>query len=58
MRLNRVYDFQRAAYKNPELINAWIKLVKNIRAKYNIENNNFYNFNKTDFIIGVIYNSL
>ena len=31
-----MYDFQRAAYKNPEFIGAWFKLVGNIRAKYGI----------------------
>ena len=54
-RLNRVYDFQKAACEDPKLINAWFKLVNNIKAKYGITNNNFYNFNKTGFMIGVIY---
>ena len=57
-RLNRVYDFQRATYENPELIGVWFKLINNIRAKYNIEDNNLYNFDKTGFIIGVICSSL
>ena len=54
-RLNRVYNFQRAACENSKLINAWFKLVNNIKAKYGITNNDFYNFNKTGFIIGIIY---
>ena len=55
MRLNRVYDFQRAVCEDPELINAWFKLVNNIKAKYSIINNDFCNFNKTGFMISVIY---
>ena len=46
-RLNRVYDFQRAACEDPELINAWFKLVDNMKTKYGIADNDFYNFNKT-----------
>ena len=54
-RLKRVDNFQRAACENPELINAWFKLVHNITAKYSITNNNLYNFNETGFIIRGIY---
>ena len=53
-----MYDFQRAACENPELINAWLKLIHNIMAKYGITNNNLYNFDKTGFIMGVICGSL
>ena len=53
-RLNRVYDFQRAACEDPELIGAWFKLVNNMKAKYGIANSDFYNFDKTGFIMGVI----
>jgi hypothetical protein len=54
MRFNYVYDFQRALCKDPELIGVWFQLVENIRAKYGVLNCNFYNFNETRFIIGVI----
>ena len=53
-RFNRVYDFQRALYEDPELISAWFRLVENIRAKYGVLDCDFYNFDKTGFIIGVI----
>ncbi|APA11912.1 hypothetical protein SS1G_05451 [Sclerotinia sclerotiorum 1980 UF-70] len=33
---NHVYDFQRAFYKDPKLINKWFQLFKNIKAKYGI----------------------
>ena len=53
-RFNRVYDFQRALCEDPELISAWFRLVENIRAKYRVLDCDFYNFDKTGFIIGVI----
>ena len=53
-----VYDKQRALYEDPRLINTWFQLVDNIYAKYTINNTDFYNFNKTSFIIGIIYSSI
>jgi hypothetical protein len=37
-----------------ELISAWFRLVNNIQTKYNIIDSDFYNFDKTGFIIGII----
>jgi RecB family endonuclease NucS len=54
MCFNRIYDFQRALYEDPELISNWFRLVKNIQAKYNIIDSDIYNFDKTGFIIGQI----
>jgi hypothetical protein len=51
---NRVYDFQRALCEDPELIGAWFRLVQNMRAKYGILNCDFYNFDETSFMMGVI----
>ena len=56
-RLNRVYDFQRTACEDPELIDAWFKLVGNMRAKYGIQDGDLYNFDETGFMLGVIYGS-
>ena len=53
-RLNRVYDFQRALCEDPELISAWFQLVQNMRAKYGILDCDFYNFDETGFMMGVI----
>ena len=53
-RFNRVYDFQRALCEDPELIGAWFRLVENMQAKYRIQDYDFYNFDETSFIIGVI----
>jgi hypothetical protein len=54
MRFNCVYDFQRALCKDPELISAWFRLVENMRAKYGIVDSDFYNFDKTGFMMGII----
>ena len=53
-RFNRVYDFQRALYEDPDVLGAWFRLVENIRAKYGVTDSDFYNFNETGFIIGII----
>jgi len=57
-RFIRVYHFKRALYEDPELIMAWFRLVQNIKAKYGILDSDFYNFDKTGFMIGVIYASI
>jgi hypothetical protein len=57
-RFNRVYDFQRALCEDPELIGAWFKLVHNMRAKYGIQDCDFYNFDETGFMMGVICASM
>ena len=53
-RFNRVYDFQRALCENPELISAWFRLVENMRAKYGVLDCDFYNFDETGFMMGII----
>ena len=53
-RFNRVYDFQRALCEDSELIGAWFQLVENMRAKYGVLDCDFYNFDETGFIMGVI----
>jgi hypothetical protein len=54
MYFNRIYNFQRALYKDPELIGMWFRLVENIRVKYSIVDSDFYNFNETGFPICLI----
>ena len=53
-RFNRVYDFQRALCEDPELIGAWFRLVENMRAKYGVVDGDFYNFDETGFMMGMI----
>jgi hypothetical protein len=51
---NQAYDRQRALCEDPALIKLWFELVEQTKAKYDIYNNNVYNFNKASFIIGKI----
>jgi hypothetical protein len=53
-RFNRVYNFQRALCKDPKLISAWFQLVENIQTKYSVLDCDFYNFDKTGFMMGMI----
>jgi len=57
-RLSRAYDFQRALCEDPDQINAWFRLVANMRAKYGIQDCDFYNFDETGFMMGVISSSM
>jgi hypothetical protein len=58
MRFNRAYDFQRALCEDPELISAWFRLVYNMKAKYGIHDCDFYNFDETGFMMGIICASM
>ncbi|EDO02548.1 hypothetical protein SS1G_05024 [Sclerotinia sclerotiorum 1980 UF-70] len=51
MCFNRVYNFQRALYKDPKLIEEWFGLVSNMQAKYGIVDSDFYNFDETSFMM-------
>jgi hypothetical protein len=53
-----MYDFQRAPCEDLELISTWFKLVHNMRAKYGIYDSDFYNFDETGFMMGVICASM
>jgi len=53
-RFNRVYNYQRGLYEDPVILKLWFRLVANIRAKYGITDTDFYNFDETGFIIGMI----
>ena len=50
----RKYDHQRALCEDPEIIRNWFNLVRNVRAKYGIVDEDIYNFDETGFQIGVI----
>jgi hypothetical protein len=53
-RFNRAYDFQRALCEDPDLIGAWFRLVENMRMKYSVLDGDFYNFDETGFMMGMI----
>jgi len=57
-RFSRAYDFQRALCEDPKLIGDWFQLVANMRAKYGIQDCDFYNFDETGFMMGVICSSM
>jgi hypothetical protein len=48
------YDYQRAKCEDPDIIRGWFELVRNTIAKYQICNEDIYNFDETGFMIGVI----
>jgi hypothetical protein len=53
-RYSRKYDYQRAKCEDPEVIQAWFRLVQNTVAKYGILAEDIYNFDETGFQMGVI----
>jgi hypothetical protein len=53
-RFSRVYDYQRALCEDPDALKAWFQLVKNMRDKYGIHDRDFYNFDETGFMMGMI----
>ena len=44
-----MYYYQRVVCKDPKALNDWFWLVENLRAKYGIPDEDFYNFDKTGF---------
>ena len=53
-KFNRKYDYKRALCEDPETIQAWFRLVANMKAKYGIQDEDTYNFDETGFMMGVI----
>ena len=54
-RFSRAYDYQRALQEDPHVLDAWFRLVVNMRAKYGIQDCDFYNFDETGFMMGMIH---
>jgi hypothetical protein len=52
-RLNRQCNRQRVLYNDPEVIRPWFDLVRNVKAKYSILDEDIYNFDETGFTMGV-----
>ncbi|KAJ6436862.1 Glycerate kinase [Purpureocillium lavendulum] len=57
-RFSRRYDYKRAQCEDPDAINAWFCLVRNVVAKYGIADADIYNFDETGFQMGVIANGI
>jgi hypothetical protein len=53
-RFTRRYDYQRAKCEDPKVIGEWFTLVRNVKAKYGIVDDDIYNFDETGFMMGII----
>ncbi|EAT84526.1 hypothetical protein SNOG_08250 [Parastagonospora nodorum SN15] len=51
--VTRQRDHQRVLCSNPAIISPWFNLVRNVKAKYGILDEDTYNFDETGFQIGV-----
>jgi hypothetical protein len=54
-RYTRRYDYQRAKCEDPKVIGEWFALVRNVKAKYGILDDDIYNFDETGFMMGIIF---
>jgi len=54
MAFNRAKDRQRILQEDPEVIDAWFKLVEETKAKYGVHDDDIHNFDETGFQMGVI----
>ena len=54
-RYTRRYDYQRAKCEDPKVISEWFALVRNVKAKYGIVDDDVYNFDETGFMMGIIF---
>jgi hypothetical protein len=53
MKFSYKYNYKRAQCKDPNIIQGWFRLIRNIIAKWRILDIDIYNFNKVGFLIGV-----
>lgn len=51
---SRKYDYSRALYEDPKLVQDWFDLVRNTIAKYGVVDTDIYNFDETGFMMGQI----
>jgi hypothetical protein len=54
-RYTRRYNYQRAKCEDPKVIGDWFALVRNVKAKYGIVDDDIYNFDETGFMMGIIF---
>ena len=53
-RFRRRIDYQRAQCEDPDVVNAWFRLVRNVVNKYAIQEGDIYNFDETGFVMGML----
>ena len=51
----RKYNYQRAKCEDQKAIGEWFDLIRNVKAKYGILDDDTYNFDETGFMMGIIY---
>jgi hypothetical protein len=54
VKFNRKYDYSKALFKDPEVIQDWVRLVDNTKTRYGIEDEDMYNYDKSGFMMGMI----
>jgi len=54
-RYTRRYDYQWAKCEDPKAIGEWFDLVRNMKAKHGILDDDTYNFGETGFMMGIIH---
>jgi hypothetical protein len=57
-RWTRAYDRQRALNEDSQVIGDWFRLVRSVKEKYGILDQDTYNFDETGFMMGVISSQL
>jgi hypothetical protein len=57
-RFSRSYDFQRALCEDSKLIEEWFQRVVDIKAKYEVQDCDIWNFDETGFMMRVISSSI
>jgi hypothetical protein len=57
-RLSRAYNRQRALYEGSVLVRSWFELVEQTKVKYDICDEDVYNFDEAGFMIGKIMTQL
>jgi len=53
-RFRRRIDYQRTQCEDPDVVNAWFRLVRNVVDKYAILEGDIYNFDETGFQMGIL----
>ena len=53
-KFSRKYDYKRAKCEDPKIIQEWFSLIQNVVTKYNILEQDIYNFDEAGFAMGVI----
>jgi hypothetical protein len=54
VKFNQKYDYKRAPCNTPGVIRGWFQLVENTKAKYSIQDEDTYNFDKSGYMMGII----